>query len=129
VHAIEDCDFNHILDTCPRDLVEAGLFQEIAIELRSGRYEAVSAGLLAKAMADKNTLHAHISTHTRMLTHVCSHLLFPGAGRKGVPSAVAEVPQVKPPRASPPGLLRTPALITSDTRFHPDHSTPPLSLT
>ena len=53
IHAIEDCEFNRVIDTSPRDLVQAGLFQDIAVELRSGRHEEVSAGLFAKA------LHGH----------------------------------------------------------------------
>ena len=53
VHPIEDCEFNWILDTCPRDLIEAGLFRQLAVELRPGRHEAVSAGLFAKALGAK----------------------------------------------------------------------------
>jgi len=50
VHPIELCPFNRIIDTCPRSLLEAGLFNDLAVELRTGRYEAVSAALFAKAL-------------------------------------------------------------------------------
>jgi len=50
VHPIESCPFNRIIDTCPRSLVEAGIFNDLAVELRSGRYEAVSAALFAKEL-------------------------------------------------------------------------------
>ena len=43
VHPIEVCEFNRVIDTSPRDLVQAGLFQDIAVELRSGRYEEACA--------------------------------------------------------------------------------------
>ena len=47
---IELCPFNRIIDTCPRSLLEAGIFNDLAVELRTGRYEAVSAALFAKAL-------------------------------------------------------------------------------
>ena len=52
LHPIESVPFDHIIDTCPRDLIRAGLLRIVAIQLRTA-YEAVSAALLAQNMQGK----------------------------------------------------------------------------
>jgi len=53
VHPITSVAFDRIIDTCPRDLVAAGLLRCVAIQLRPKPYEAVSIGIMAKALNGK----------------------------------------------------------------------------
>jgi hypothetical protein len=54
VHAVESCDFSQVMESCPDDLITAGLFRDIAVELRSGRHERVSLALLAKELGARS---------------------------------------------------------------------------
>eukprot|EP00966_Prymnesium_polylepis_P285604 6597382-Prymnesium_polylepis.1 len=53
LHPIANVAFDHIIDTCPRNLIAAGLLRCIAIQLQPGPFEVVSAGLLAKMLNGK----------------------------------------------------------------------------
>ena len=53
VHPITSVPFDHIIDTCPRDLATGGLLRCIAIQLRPPPYEVVSAGILANTLQGK----------------------------------------------------------------------------
>eukprot|EP00325_Prymnesiales_sp_UTEX-LB-985_P005669 CAMPEP_0174706930 /NCGR_PEP_ID=MMETSP1094-20130205/9601_1 /TAXON_ID=156173 /ORGANISM="Chrysochromulina brevifilum, Strain UTEX LB 985" /LENGTH=220 /DNA_ID=CAMNT_0015905255 /DNA_START=30 /DNA_END=688 /DNA_ORIENTATION=+ len=53
VHPAGEVAFDHYFDTCPRDLIEAGLLTQIAVPLRPPPYELVSAAVLARSLNGK----------------------------------------------------------------------------
>eukprot|EP00966_Prymnesium_polylepis_P074071 1718892-Prymnesium_polylepis.1 len=55
LHPIRAVAFDHIIDTCPRELISRGLLRCIAVQLQPEPLELVSAGMLAKMLGGKPT--------------------------------------------------------------------------
>ena len=79
LHPIENVPFEHYFDTCPRDLITAGLLKNIAVQLRSAPYEVCH---LASPSARKRD--ATCSNMCRLST-----LSRPAGGECGAPRQTA----------------------------------------
>ena len=53
LHPIASVAFDHIIDTCPRELQVAGLLRCVAVQLQPGPFEVVSANSLGKMLHGK----------------------------------------------------------------------------
>ena len=105
LHEVQSCMFDHLLDTCPRDLLAAGLFNRTALQLWPGPHAIVSSTLLCRALGAR-PLHRsllsciHITSAKRGGSKAVSIAMrHDGQAMERVTSGlVLEVPPISSPR-------------------------------
>jgi len=93
LHPIENVPFEHYFDTCPRDLITAGLLKNIAVQLRSAPYEVCHLAS-PSVRHEKETHHAVTcagSARSRVLQVVSAGLLAKQLGGKAYPKRWREM--------------------------------------